>query len=54
MFYIGSGIYVFSAIVFVVFGSTQVQAFNRIEEDENVEDATSKNQEKYTIATVQN
>ncbi|CAG9136905.1 unnamed protein product [Plutella xylostella] len=26
VFYIGSGIYVFSAIIFVVFGSTQVQA----------------------------
>ncbi|XP_037977353.2 vesicular glutamate transporter 3-like [Plutella xylostella] len=53
VFYIGSGIYVLSAIIFVVFGSTQVQAFNRIE-DENLEDATLKNQEKYTIATVQN
>ncbi|CAG9136907.1 unnamed protein product [Plutella xylostella] len=42
VFYIGSGIYVFSAIIFVLFGSTKVQALNEVKHDEYTDKKTEK------------
>ncbi|CAG9136906.1 unnamed protein product [Plutella xylostella] len=46
VFYIGSGMYVLSAIIFILFGSTKVQAFNEITYHDNPEEAKEKKQDK--------
>ncbi|XP_011557070.3 vesicular glutamate transporter 1 [Plutella xylostella] len=42
VFYIGSGIYVFSAIIYVLFGSTKVQALNEVKNEEYTDKKTEK------------